>query len=275
MIVSGTNSTFVVISEIYPTRYMTFYLSKLVFIFLKPLVWILLSFLIAFFIKNRKWKKRLITLGISMSFVFSNPALINLTLRAYEGESQPLNSINETYDYVIVLGGFSNLDRGAGTAFSTNERGNRLWTTLEIYHAGKAEKILVSGGAGDIWQDKESEAVVVRDFLYRMGVDSNDVVIESRSKNTYENAVFTKELLKGTQSNPRCLLVTSAFHMPRARRLFEKQKIDITPYSTDFMNRPLNRPNYIFIPSGKMLWLWDSIIKEWVGMISYKAMGRL
>lgn len=254
---------------------MAFYLSKLVFIFLKPVVWILLSFLIAFFIKHKKWKKRLVILGIGMSFVFSNPALMNLTLRAYEGEQQSLNSINETYDYVIVLGGFSNLDKGAGTAFSTTERGNRLWTALEIYQAGKADKILISGGAGDIWQEKASEAVVVQDFLYRMGIDSNNIVIESKSKNTYENAVFTKNLLEEINPTAKCLLVTSAFHMPRARRIFEKQKIDIVPYSTDFMNRPLNRPNYIFIPSGKMLWLWDTIIKEWVGMISYKMMGRL
>ncbi len=255
---------------------MLFYLSKIVFIFLKPITWIVFLSLLSLITKRKKLRKWATLGSISLIIFFSNPAILNLVLSIYEGQATPFHQLDNDYDFVILLGGFSNLDKEDGTAYSMNERGNRLLTTMELYKQGNAAKILMTGGSGDIWQDKASEALVVQDFLLRMDMDSSDILVESKSRNTYENAKFTKELLNELQQgNAKCLLVTSAFHMPRAKRLFIKQGIDITPYPTDFMNRPLNRPDHIFLPSGKTLWLWDLIIKEWVGIISYRIAGKL
>lgn len=254
---------------------MLFYLSKLLYIFLKPLVWVTFSFICFFVFKKKVWKQRFLGFGVLVLLAMSNPGLQNIVLKWYEGESTPLSAVTADYDYVILLGGFSNLDKASGMGYSMNERGNRLMTTLELYKSGKADKILISGGAGDIWQDKESEAVVVKNFLIGLGLDSMDIITEHKSRNTYENAVFTRQLLQQIKPNAKCLLVTSAFHMPRAKGLFLKQNIHITAYPTDFINRPLNRPDHIIIPSSKALWTWEFIIKEWIGITLYRMAGKL
>lgn len=254
---------------------MVFYLSKLLYVFLKPLVWIIFFFTLSFFSKKEIRKKRFFIFGFSVLVIMSNPGLQNKVLSWYEGECIPIKDVKDNYDYVILLGGFSNLDRSSGNGYSMNERGNRLMTSLELFKSGKADKILVSGGCGDIWLEKESEAIVVQDFLIKLGLDSSSIIAEPKSRNTYENAVFTKKLLDQINPNAKCLLVTSAFHMPRAKRLFEKQGINITAHPTDFINRPLNRPDHIFIPSSKTLWTWEFIIKEWIGITLYKIVGKI
>lgn len=254
---------------------MLFLLSKLVSIFLKPMVWTILCILFSFLTKREKRKKRLLCLGISILFIFSNPALINIVMSLHEGQIKPLGSLKGTYDYAIVLGGFSNLNYANDTPYTMNERGNRLMTTLELYNKGIAKKILISGGSGEVWNKSDSEAIVVRRFLINLGLPEEDIVIEPKSKNTYENAKFTKEILDQIQPNSNNILVTSAFHMPRAQRLFAKQGVSFDTYPTDFIKRPLNRPDHIFIPSAKAMWTWELIIKEWVGMITYKLAGKL
>lgn len=254
---------------------MSFYLSKLVYIFLKPVVWCCVSFLIALLFRKKQIFKKIILIPCLLMVVFSNPLLFNTVAGWWEGGKLPINDIGVDYDYVILLGGFSDYLPALEGQYLLNTRGNRLVASLELYRAGKAPKILISGGSGDIWEKRPSEAMQVKAFLLRMGLPEGDILVEPNSRNTYENALFTKKLLAASQPDAKCLLVTSAFHMPRAMRLFKKQGVDATPYATDFMARPPNRPDNIIVPSAQTLWYWDVLIKEWVGMVVYWMKGDL
>ena len=100
-------------------------------------------------------------------------------------------------------------------------------------------------------------------------------MIESNSKNTYENAVFTKKILDSLKINGNFLLVTSAYHMPRAMSVFKKAGFkNITPYLT---NRISGKRRFSFdhllIPNPDALFNLQFLIHEWVGYIIYKIKG--
>ncbi len=254
---------------------MWFLLSKLIYVFLKPLVWICLLLGYGILFRKRKYAIKSLYLGVSLLFIFSNPFVFNIVSSFWEAEPIPISSIDSSYDYAIILGGFSSYNKKIPQQYLLNERGDRLTSTLSLYFSKKVKKIWISGGASQIWEKTPSEAILVRDFLLQMGIPEEDIILEKDSKNTYENALFSRQMMEDRQENPKCLLITSAFHMPRAKRLFRKQKIDVTPFPTDHLAVPLNQPRHIIIPGGKYLDQWDLLFKEWVGIIVYWIKGDL
>ncbi len=254
---------------------MMFYLSKAIYFFLAPINWVLLCFALYFIFRKKAWRKYCIPLGISILVLFSNPFVFNIVCKGWEGKMVTVDSMENHYDYIILLGGFSSYNKQLGHQYISNERGNRLIATLQLYRARKGKKILMSGGSGNIWEKTPSEAILTKGFLLEMGISEMDILLEPDSRNTYENALFTKRLLNQILPDAKCLLVTSAFHMRRARALFKNQGIDVTPYPTDFISETPNRPRSIFLPSGKILWKWEALIKEWVGIFVYWLKGDI
>lgn len=120
---------------------------------------------------------------------------------------------------------------------------DRVWHAARIYHAGKASMILLSGGRPSL--TGQSEAQAMRVFLIDLGVPDEHLVMEDGSANSSENAKNTAKLLNDLGVS-EILLVTSAFHMTRAKRLFEAQDLKVIPAATDYQAR---------IPSGWRGWL--------------------
>src|SRR5258706_7873052 len=81
---------------------------------------------------------------------------------------------------------------------------------------------------------------MVKKFLVEIGIPPEDIIIENKSNNTYENAIFTKEILQRDFPNGRFLLFTAAFHMRRAVACFKKVGMEVTPYGTDRYSGPRN-----------------------------------
>ena len=106
-----------------------------------------------------------------------------------------------------------------------NQQADRLVHAVALYKAGKAPVILVTGGSA---QGDRSEAQVMRDILEVMGVPRGVILMEERSRNTHDNAVYSTELLQQRELR-RILLVTSAFHMRRALALFEGRGLEVIP----------------------------------------------
>ncbi len=254
---------------------MFFYLSKIFYYFIVPINWISLFFLLYFIFRKKKASKRLLYIAISLLFIFTNPFIFNVIVKSWEGPPQPITILDKSYNYIILLGGFSDYKKKIDPQYLVSERGNRLVATLQLYHNGNAPKILVSGGSSNIWENIPSEAERVKDFLVLLGISPEDIITETSSRNTYENALFTKRILEQKNNKAKCILVTSAFHMKRAQGLFENLGIDVTPYPTDYFAEGLNNPNHIIIPNAKVLWKWETLIKEWFGILVYKIKGDL
>ncbi|MGB4399127.1 MAG: YdcF family protein, partial [Daejeonella sp.] len=99
---------------------------------------------------------------------------------------------------------------------------DRVVHAIQLYKAGKIKRIIISGGSGALVGKKVPEAEHLKKVFLFSGVPDSVLYIESESRNTVENARFSKRLIDSLQLQPKFLLVTSAFHMPRAMGCFQK-----------------------------------------------------
>jgi len=252
---------------------MFFYLSKILFFLTTPIVWVFVLLLWGVLTKKTIRKKRLIWAAVITFYFFSNPFIADEFVRAYEEETYTYNDITEAFDAVIVLGGFSTEDPSRGQ-IQFHSSTDRLMAGIKLYKTGKANKLMISSGSGQITKPDEKEALYVKDFLLKIGIPEEDLIIESESKNTHENAVFSAKILNEKIENGSYLLVTSAKHMPRAKRCFTKVGLDVMPFSVDHQAGPrIFTLDHLFIPSAHSLIKWQALIKEWIGFIAYKIMG--
>ena len=120
-------------------------------------------------------------------------------------------------------------------------------------------------------QQKKS-ADSARNFFTRHGLDASLIIFERDSRNTWENAVFSKKLVN-PDLNEEWVLITTAWHMPRSVGVFCKVGWDVIPYPVDFHSEPDNIIRLDWDFAGHLNRLVFAV-KEWVGIIAYQASGR-
>lgn len=251
---------------------MFFILSKVLDFLLSPIVWIIGLFLISFIIKNPRYKSRMFYTAFGMLVLLSNPFIAEQAFRAWEGDPVPMSSVGN-YDVGIVL---------TGVAFSRGEAPDRMFFSkgadrvlhaIQLYKAGKIKKILISGGASSIIRNNIPEAGRLREVMLYSGVPDSVIIVEDKSRNTRENALFTKRLSDRLDLGSRSLLITSAFHMPRSLGCFSKVGMKVDPYKTDFYVSDSYISIDKFIPDEHSLFKWDVLIHEGMGWVVYKMVG--
>lgn len=241
---------------------MIFILSKILLFLIKPLIWVFAIFIFAIFSKNSQLKRKLFIAGTLMLFAFSNNFLVGKIYNLYEAKYPIIKS----YDIGILLGGFSKPTPNEKLAAS--ERGDRLTQTVLLFKTGRIKKILISGGSGKLIGKEPIEADLTSEYLRSIGIPDSSVIIENKSKNTIENANYSVQLARKNQPNPSVLVITSAWHIPRSKLIFDKvfkQKLDY--YPTDFIGKEKFDISEYYLPDPGALISWEYIIKEWVGYI--------
>ena len=214
-------------------------------------------------------------MGVILLLFFSNHFIFNLVINVWEIEVKPVANL-ETYDIGIVLGGYSNFEIYPRDRYNFSKRANRLTQSIELYKKGVFKKMLLTGGSGSLLLNERSEATEVEEYLLTMGVKKEDIILEPDSRNTHENAVFTKRILDKDYPSAKCLLITSAFHMRRSRACYKKEKVTFTAFSTDVIaERTRFTPNTIIFPNRDGFWRWEMLIKEWVGCVMYWLRGYI
>ena len=256
---------------------MFFVISKVLAFLLQPLNWMALLALFSLYTKNTRYRKRSIAALIGVLLVFSNPWLVNQLARAWETGGQSPESITRPYETGILLGGFINFDAETPAGMlTTHQAGNRLTAALQLYESGKIRHILITGGAGRLIGDTPAEALVARDWLRSCQVPDSAIWVEDRSRNTQENAAFSRLLIDSLAPGSRCLLITSAFHMRRAEGCFEHAGIHCDPYAADFMADKNSGNLFHWLePDWKALMKWELLIKEWIGYLVYSMKGYI
>ena len=112
---------------------------------------------------------------------------------------------------------------------------DRVTHTIQLYKLGLIKKILVSGGSGRVIRQDEPEANKYKKVMLMAGVSESDIILENKTRNTYESAVAVKKILDSLHFNSEdCLLITSAFHMRRSMACYRKAGLTLEPFSTDF-----------------------------------------
>jgi uncharacterized SAM-binding protein YcdF (DUF218 family) len=219
-------------------------------------------------VKNQRRKKTLRIIAGFVLVLFSNYYIAGQVMKAWEGK----NSFRpgESYRGVIVLGGYSSWNT-RHQQLEFNESADRLLEAVKLYESGQAKKIILSGGSGMLLKPDEKESAFVRKTLTQIGVYEKNILVEDSSRNTFENAQYTSKLIKRTWPVPgKFILITSAFHMRRAKACFEKTGLDIDYYRVDFQ---VDDDDYdlgsLLIPSTGAFYTWNMLIKEVLGYTVY------
>jgi uncharacterized SAM-binding protein YcdF (DUF218 family) len=177
-------------------------------------------------------------------------------------------------DGIVVLGGAISPDLSlARGAVALNESAERITVTAELARRYPNARIIFSGGTGSMRYNAPLEAPIAVKEFEALGIAHNRVTAEEQSRNTVENAVFS-HLIADPKPGERWLLVTSAFHMPRAISAFRAAGFPIEAYPVDWRTRgPIDARHPFFSFIGGLA-MTDVAMHEWVGLIAYRLTGR-
>ena len=184
---------------------------------------------------------------------------------------------------IVVLGGGTQPQSPPRTLTELNDSGDRLVYAAWLYKQGVADNLLLSGGGFDrIGVDME--AVGMASLLELFGVPAEALWLETDSRNTYENALFSAAILE-EQGIEEIVLVTSAFHMPRSVAIFERQGFTVIPAPSDFIATESDWEQWregnwqvrvlSLLPQASYLDDTTKVVKEYIGIVIYRLRGWL
>lgn len=237
-----------------------------------PIYWIIILLLIASFTKRRKLRRRTAIASVILLLIFSNTYLCNLLARSWEWPRVELPDTAH-YSCAIVLGGFSSQTSGKEGHFTY--AADRFLQAMRLQLTGKTSHILISGGNGHLNPGEYSEGEWARGQLKQFRFADSVILIESKSRNTLENARFSAALLKQSGLKPPYLLLTSAFHMRRAVMIFKNAGVNVVPYPCNFMGSDLKFTIDQLIPNFEAITWWNMYLKEMCGYtVNYFMRGK-
>jgi uncharacterized SAM-binding protein YcdF (DUF218 family) len=244
---------------------------------LQPFV---LLYLLAGLVLLKLWRQRreqrrllLILMAVFCAlFLCSTPLVSYLALGSLEWSYPPREHRPEDAQAIVILAGYV---RPADGVRRRPELGQdtlyRCLEGAELYHQGQPCPVLVSGGR--VEDTQPLFAPLMRDFLVKLGVPATDVLVEDRSRTTWENAVESQKLL-AQQGIRKILLVTDAAHLLRAERCFRNQGMEVVPWGCRYRATVFSLELRNFLPNpGGGAGLLDAS-HEWLGLAWYWLRGR-
>ena len=247
---------------------MFFIVSKLLSFLIDPSTWIIILLLLGLSKKKQLNQLKYYKIATILFLIFSNPLLYTICIDNWEIKAINPNQM-KTFDVGIVLGTTSSRD----SIIQRTQFGNssdRLFQAIDLYKKGKIKKILYCGGSGELMHPENKEGRWIEAYLIQLGIPPADIIIENNSRNTRENALFSKPLLERYAPHGNYILITSGYHMKRAVGCFRKVGITVFPYATD-IEIPNNTDKLIelIIPNCYYVHEWYKLNHEIVGYLTY------
>jgi uncharacterized SAM-binding protein YcdF (DUF218 family) len=264
---------------------MFIFLSKFLPLFVYPLGLIFLLILLGIFLRRRpRLQVMLLVAALLILMIGSNRWASYALAQSLEWQYLPLNPVPNA-DAIVVLGGGTESEQFPRPAVEVNSAGDRVLYAARLYKEGKAPVILLSGG-NISWLSGRSmtPAAEMASLLKLMDIPGEAVWLQPKSQNTYEDALYSSQILK-EKGIKRVLLVTSAMHMPRSVALFQHQGIEVIPAPTDYTvteaglenATSLNLETFLvnLMPNTSSLSLTTNVLKEYIGIFTYRLKGWL
>ncbi|MGQ3671651.1 YdcF family protein [Xanthobacter sp. TB0136] len=252
--------------------------SKLFWFFAAPsnALVLLLALAVVMLVIGWRWIGRVfLVVSVGGLVVFGFSPLANYILSPLEERFPQFHDDGRPITGILVLGGAELPDIGLARgqpAFS--EAGERIIMFAEYARRYPEARLAFIGGSGALMPEGVGrEAQMMRESLTALGIDPARVELEEYSRNTAENALFAKRLLQ-PKAGENWLLITSAFHMPRAVGCFRAVDFPIIPAPVDFRTVSTERLNEMFSRAASGLDFTDVSVKEWVGLIAYYMTGK-
>ncbi|MCO4054797.1 MAG: DUF218 domain-containing protein [Bosea sp.] len=252
---------------------MFFYLSKIFWLVAAPthlLVLVAALGILLLFTRFMRQGRLLALAGVAGLLIIGATPVGRMLTRPLE-DRFPRPDVASGITGMIVLGGAIGTARGE-VVF--NEAATRMTASIELAHRFPGARIAFTGGsAALIGRADMSEAEAARRFYLSQGIAAERLILEDKSRNTRQNAILLKPLLR-QKPGERWLLVTSASHMPRSVGIFRKAGIEVIPYPVDFTTSGTLRDfigvNREFVDGLKRT---DNAVREWVGLLAYRLVG--
>ncbi len=244
------------------------YLHKILPTFVLPIMLVILIILIGL-IKN---KKTLIYIAIGLLYILSTPIFSNNFFKLVEGSEyrKPINAIDSA-DAIVVLSGMLAINELGDSIYIEWGDPDRFFGGVALFKSGKAQKLVFTGGKMPWDKVKKTEGEVLKEYAISNNIPAEKILVTKDVENTADEAVAVKELISPMK---KIILVTSAFHMIRARKLFEKKGFNVIPYKVDYetsQNKVIGIMD--FLPSAGNLGQTETGIREIIGRLFYLVKG--
>ena len=256
---------------------MFFILSKTLGLLLEPLVipyLCLICAVLAFWRRRRFLGRFFVTTAILLPVFYGVIPLSSQPLRFLENHSKPADLTDRQIDGIIVLGGFT----GDGVVAESRGQANlgpaaeRFTAALQWHQKFPTKPLVFSGFSGRLVPDGASEADIVKQLLEDLTIDQTHILFENKSRNTYENALYSYDLMAPTPGS-HWILITSAAHMPRAIGSFRAVGWSgILGYPVDYQTPETGYSRYWDIGHGTGL--VGGALHEYAGLLVYWLSGR-
>jgi uncharacterized SAM-binding protein YcdF (DUF218 family) len=230
-----------------------------------------LMLLLTRYVRLASW---LIVTGLVLFALAGLSPLGNALILPLEQRFPPWDASRGAPDGIVVLGGAISPEVSAARgAIALNEAAERIIATAELARRYPAARIIFSGGSNALILTEEPEVFFAVKQLEALGVSHDRITAEEQSRNTIENAVFSR-LIANPKPSERWLLITSAYHMPRAMAAFRAVGFTVEAYPVDWRTRG---PSDLGRPFGTVsdgLGRTDTAVHEWFGLLTYRLSGR-
>jgi uncharacterized SAM-binding protein YcdF (DUF218 family) len=217
-------------------------------------------------------KKKLVYIAIGILYIISTPIFSNNFFKLVEGSEyrKPISAIDSA-DAIVVLSGMLEMNEVGDSTYVEWVDPDRFFGGIALFKAGKAQKLIFTGGKMPWDKAKKTEGEVLKDYGISNGIPSEKIFVTKDVENTAEEAVAVKELISPSK---RIILVTSAYHMYRAKKLFEKQGFSVIPYKVDYKSERNKEITMIdFLPNSNYLKNTETGLREIIGRIFYTIKG--
>jgi len=251
---------------------MFFVLSKVFWMLAQPSHWLGFLVLATAICLVLRWNKAARFFGVAAALLLVLAGFLAVPLARNLENRYPRPPWPAHVDGILMLGsGFDTALFRARGAPATNDG---IWRVEAGFAAARrypGARLVFSGGSGALGGAPFSEAETARMVLAEMGQDPKQLTLEARSRNTYENILLSKEIVK-PKPGEVWLLVTAAMHMPRAMAIARKLDWPMTPWPSDYLTAPAGGGNMLSF-TGNLSYI-DYVVHEWVGLLAYRLSGK-
>jgi uncharacterized SAM-binding protein YcdF (DUF218 family) len=256
---------------------MFFLASKLLWFVAAPATLLMIGAILgAWLVPRRVGFPRALALGCVGALLLASVAPVGaLLIEPLENRFPPPPADMPAPYGIVVLGGAIDDEASAARGQTVfDEGGARLTEAAILARRFPDARLVYTGGSAALWRAHSTEAQQARTLLVALGVDASRIALEDKSRNTDENARFTAALVH-PQPGQTWLVVTSAYHMPRAMGLFAKAGFSLRADPVDYRTLGGARDWRLNLDPSRGLRLFDLAVHEWIGLIAYRLSGRI
>ena len=257
---------------------MFFYLAKIVWFLLQPSGLLLLTMIASVALLRRGWERlgrRLLLFSVVLLLCGGLLPVSNWLILPLEHRFARADLAGAPITGIVVLGGGDDARIFlARHAHAMNEAGERFTEGLALARRFPDARVVFTGGAIEILSAPAVGADAARAIFADLGLDEGKrLILETKARDTWENAVYVKALVQ-PKPGERWLLVTSAWHMPRAIGIFRRVGFAVEPWPVDYRTADAWDAARIFDAPADGLKRLDTAVREWVGLLVYRLTGR-